>query len=214
MIRFWFTAWLCVFYCVKIVNSTHSLFLWCKMRISWLITRLLIGSLVFSCFASFFLLAVFPLEHENNKAANVTNMTQSKTLKDRIGPVRIFFYAVCSSSPIFVVLFCSIMVVASLCRHIYRMARTLQTKAHIKAATVVLSLLFLYVSFFVAQTLSTFVEVAENVKPFVSMVLIMYAPTQAAILIFSNPKLKQAFSQLLYRERSLEGQGKWALEIP
>ncbi|XP_077779621.1 taste receptor type 2 member 41-like [Podarcis muralis] len=32
--QFWLAAWLCILYCIKIVNSTHSLFLWCKLRIS------------------------------------------------------------------------------------------------------------------------------------------------------------------------------------
>nr|XP_020647086.1 taste receptor type 2 member 134-like [Pogona vitticeps] len=50
--QYTFTAWLCVFYCVKIVNSTQSLFLWWKLRISRLIPRLIVGSLIFSLSAA------------------------------------------------------------------------------------------------------------------------------------------------------------------
>ncbi|XP_060615857.2 taste receptor type 2 member 9-like [Anolis sagrei] len=208
--RFWFTAWLCVFYCIKIVNSTHAFFLWCKMRISWLIPRLLIGSLALSFFVSFISVRIFPIELQSNTTANATSITQVK-LKDYLGPFRLLFLIIGSGSPLIVVLFCSIMVIASLSRHVCRMASTtssfkdLQTEAHIKAVRIVIFLLFLYVSYFMAQTISLVAQVVDMERTFISVVMIMYSPAQAAVLIFTNPKLKQAFNQLLKRKKSLEG---------
>ncbi|XP_049749932.1 taste receptor type 2 member 16-like [Elephas maximus indicus] len=45
---FWFTSLLAVFYCVKVSSFTHPIFLWLKWRISRLVPRLLLGSLLVS----------------------------------------------------------------------------------------------------------------------------------------------------------------------
>ncbi|XP_067320892.1 taste receptor type 2 member 40-like [Anolis sagrei] len=196
--RFWFTAWLCVFYCIKIVNSTHALFLWCKMRISWLIPRLLIGSTTLSFFVYFLSIMTLPTDVQGNTTGNAT-----------MG-LRFLFLIIGSSSPLIVVLFCSIMVITSLSRHVCRMASTtssfqdLQTEAHIKAVRIVFFFLFLYVSNFVAHTLILVEDVVTREMIRALVVMIMYSPAQGAVLIFTNPKLRQALNLLLQRKNSLE----------
>ncbi|XP_062825436.1 taste receptor type 2 member 105-like [Anolis carolinensis] len=158
----------------------------------------------------YFWVKIFPTEFQSNTTGNVTSYTQVK-FKDYLGFFRLLFLIIGSSSPLIVVLFCSIMVIASLSRHVCRMASTtssfkdLQTEAHIKAVWIVLFLLFLYVSYFMAHTWSIVVEMATMEMTFASFVLITYSPAQAAVLIFTNPKLREAFNQLLQRKRSLEG---------
>ncbi|XP_060615861.1 taste receptor type 2 member 8-like [Anolis sagrei] len=205
MSRFWFTAWLCFFYCIKIVNSTHSLFLWCKLRILWLIPRFLAGSLFCSFLFSAFALQFTSRQIQSNIAVNVTNTTEVKTSKHTLNTFEAFFLAVGSGCPFLVVLLCSILVVASLCRHVCRITgkdihgRSLQTEVHIKAAWTVLSLLLLYISYYAAHTLSIIVTLGKDEGILAAMVRIVYPSAQASILLLVNPKLKQAATQVLQR---------------
>ncbi|KAG8515873.1 Taste receptor type 2 member 134 [Galemys pyrenaicus] len=47
-LTFWLTAWLAIFYCVKISIFSHPIFIWLKWRISRSVPRLLLSSLVIS----------------------------------------------------------------------------------------------------------------------------------------------------------------------
>ncbi|XP_042304577.1 taste receptor type 2 member 40-like [Sceloporus undulatus] len=208
MSRFWFTAWLCVFYCIKIMNNTQKFFLWCKLRISWLIPRFLVGSLVFSFIPSFLASRNIWIQLQKNTTKNFTNMTQRKELEHTLGALEIIFVVLGASGPLLVVLLCSILVVTSLCRHSYRRMdkesnlRSPQTEACIKAAGTVLSLLFLYASFYLTHTLSMVVDLRIKKNPhFITLVFIAYPPAQATILLLSNPKLKQAAAWMMQRRK-------------
>nr|XP_020644812.1 taste receptor type 2 member 4-like [Pogona vitticeps] len=205
MSRFWFTAWLCIFYCIKIMSSTHPLFIQCKLRISWLIPRLLVGSLLISIF-------IFPFRNvfvqtQMNITTNATNGIKEMAPYGFTLPLGGIFFVVASGCPLLVVLLCSILVVASLCKHIRRMTdkescfQGFQTEGHVKAARTVLSLLFIYISFYVAHTLSVTMDWADNGHIFVTIAMTMYSPAQAFILLMVNPKLKQAAARILERTR-------------
>ncbi|XP_034961907.1 taste receptor type 2 member 40-like [Zootoca vivipara] len=203
--RFCFTAWLCVFYCIKIVNSTHTFFLWCKLRISQLLPWLLVGSQVFSFFVSLITIPHISFQLQSNIATNTSNVTQGKKATQPPHSLQAFFLITATGCPLLVVLLCSIVIVASLCTHVCKMTgkgaslRSLQTKAHIRAARTVLSLLILYISFYVAHS----IIVLENIERITSVysvclaVILMYSPAQGAILLLANPKLKQAAIQML-----------------
>ncbi|XP_061473816.1 taste receptor type 2 member 1-like [Rhineura floridana] len=209
--RFWLTAWLCVFYCIKIVNSTQSLFLWCKLRISKLVPWLLVGSQVFSLVLSFFAMQNKHIQRQSNTAVNNTNVTQGKTQPDLASSFKVFFLITGSGCSLLVVLISSVVVVASLCRHVCKMSGkepnlwSLQTEAHIKAAGTVLSLLILYISFYVAHTLIVTADFEKIQKKFAllvcSAVMMMYSPAQAIILVLVNPKLKQTATRMLPRTK-------------
>ncbi|XP_061469399.1 taste receptor type 2 member 1-like [Rhineura floridana] len=207
--RFWLTAWLCVFYCIKIVNSTQSLFLWCKLRISQLVPWLLVGSQVFSLLVTIFAMQSLHTQTQSNRTNNTTNMTEGRT--EYASYFKIFFLITGTGCPFLLVLCCSIKVVASLCRHVSHLTsaesnlRSLQTEAHIKAAGAVLFLLILSIIFYVVQTLLiTDVYVEQNIFAYsvCIAVLLMYSPAQAAILMLVNPKLKQAAARMLPRAKT------------
>uniref|UniRef100_A0A8D0C5K6 Taste receptor type 2 n=1 Tax=Salvator merianae TaxID=96440 RepID=A0A8D0C5K6_SALMN len=169
--RYWLTAWLCVFYCVKILNSTHSFFLWWKMRISRLVPRFILGSCVVSFLASFFIALTISIQLQTNKTVNVTNITKAGKMEELSKNANIFFLIIGSTCPLLAVFICSVLVVASLCQHACKMTskgsnlRNLQTEAHVKAAWTVFSLLVLYISFYVAQALSSLEEYWLTLAP-------------------------------------------------
>uniref|UniRef100_A0A8D0BMG7 Taste receptor type 2 n=1 Tax=Salvator merianae TaxID=96440 RepID=A0A8D0BMG7_SALMN len=206
-IRYWLTAWLCVFYCIKILNSTHPFFLWWKMRISRLVLRLIAGSCVISFVASFFIALHIPKQFQSNETAIITNITQEENMGELWKGSRNFFFVIGSSCPLIIVFLCSVVVVVSLCRHICQMTSKgsnfmdLQTEAHVKAARTVLFLLALYISFYVTHTLNLVLNLQKDQISFqvCFIVMLMYSPVQAAILVLSNPKLKQTVSRMLAR---------------
>ncbi|XP_062977657.1 taste receptor type 2 member 1-like [Elgaria multicarinata webbii] len=205
--RFWLTALLCVFYCIKIVNSNNSLFLWCKMRISWLIPQLLMGSLVISMIVSIFSIRQTSIQSKSNTTANIRNVTQAKTLISFYTSSQQLVLSIYSGCPLLVVLLCSILVVASLCRHVCRMTskessfRNFQTEAHVRAAGTVLSLLILYLLLYLTENVAVLIYTDKNRFIYV-FVLLVYAPAQATILILVNPKLNQEATRMLTRTKS------------
>ncbi|XP_062977650.1 taste receptor type 2 member 1-like [Elgaria multicarinata webbii] len=205
--RFWLTALLCVFYCIKIVNSNHSVFLWCKMRISWLIPQLLVGSLVISMIVSIFSVQQGSIQSKSNTTANIRNVTQAKTLIPLSTFYKLLFLSIGSGCPLLVVLLCSILVVASLCRHVCRMTskessfRSLQAEAHVRAAGTVLSLLILYLLLYLTENATMLID-ADKYRFFYLFMVLVYAPAQATILILINPKLNQGATRMLTRTKS------------
>ncbi|XP_077780862.1 taste receptor type 2 member 40-like [Podarcis muralis] len=205
--RYWLLAWFCVFYCIKIVNGTHSLFLWCKLRISHLVPWLLAVSLAASLLFSVYAFHNISVQHQSTTTANVTNMTQGHSWLETGSSLQLFFLITGSSCPLLVTLLCSIMVVASLCRHIYNMTgkgasfRSRQTEAHIKAAGTVLSFLIIYVAFYMAHLLIVFRYFEKSEQRFgsimCSVVQVMCPSAHGILLVFVNPKLKQAATQIL-----------------
>lgn len=203
--RFWLNAWLCVFYCIKIVNCTHSLFLWCKQRISWLLPRILLASALISILSSVFAFQPVPVRLQSNTTVNTTDIVQEELEITVLSSYKIFFFIIGSSCPLLVVLICCIFIVASLYRHVCQMTgkestfRNPQTEAHFKAAGTVLFLLFIYLSSFVAQIWAVKIKSKENKIAFCvcAMVMMGYSLAQATVLVLVNPKLKQAVTLML-----------------
>nr|XP_008103320.1 PREDICTED: taste receptor type 2 member 9-like [Anolis carolinensis] len=203
--RFWNTAWISFFYCIKIVNSSCSFFLWCKLRISWLIPRLLLGSLAMSLAVFIFAFQNILIYHLNNGTTKEMDMSQGTIEVDYGASLKSFILFFGSACPLLVVLFCSILVVASLFRHICRMTgkeyslRSLQTKVHIKAAGTIIALLLLYVSFYTSQSLLLKANLRGFKLTLITLIKLSNGSMQAITLILGNPKLKQAATQMLQR---------------
>uniref|UniRef100_A0A803SWI6 Taste receptor type 2 n=1 Tax=Anolis carolinensis TaxID=28377 RepID=A0A803SWI6_ANOCA len=203
--RHWFTAWLIVFYCIKIVNSTHSLFLWCKLKISWLVPWLIAGSLVVSLFFALFKLYIILMKIQSNTTMIDIETNEEMSGYHTIGVHEILVLIVGSGSSLLIVLVCSILILASLCKHVYRLkckehhSRSIQTKAHVKASGTILFSLFLYISFYVVQTLVMTANVGKIEGTFLTIVVIAYPSAQACILLLVNRKFNQAATQILPR---------------
>uniref|UniRef100_A0A8D0EXN2 Taste receptor type 2 n=1 Tax=Strix occidentalis caurina TaxID=311401 RepID=A0A8D0EXN2_STROC len=187
----WFSTWLYVLYCVKIINVTQWLLLQIKLRISGMVPWLLLGSLVISSVTSLPLLWTTP----KNSTAHITDWNSSHLYLLLLYFVGCFF-------PLVLSVVTSALLITSLWKHTKKMQCYIDTfrdpliHVHLTAIKSIISFLILYLSSFVAQMLlilSTS-ESKDDVKVAVSLVVAgAYPSIHSIILIIVNSKLKLAF---------------------
>ncbi|KAM4790006.1 taste receptor type 2 member 40-like [Cyanocitta cristata] len=199
----WFSTWLYVLYCVKIVKVTHWLLLKIKRRIAGMIPWLLLGSLVISSMTSLPLLWITPSTYlcsstgncRENSTAHITNWDSSYLY------LLVLYFVGCFFPLVFSVV-TSALIITSLWKHRKTMQcytdtfRDAMIDVHLTAIKSIISFLILYISSFVAQILlilSTS-ESKDVVKVAISLVVAgAYPSMHSIILIIVNSKLKLAF---------------------
>ncbi|KAL8202804.1 UNVERIFIED_CONTAM: hypothetical protein K2H54_025739 [Gekko kuhli] len=170
-LSFWFTAWLSVFYCVKIVSFKRPLLLKMKLQFPALVRWLLLGSTVASLGAALLFQWAFMLVPHRRLATGSTNRTaglspasnctcnhvNARTIVVHMCPVyRVLVIILGCSVPLVVVVFSLVPVLCSLFRHTQKLEQTLSPshlEAHVKAAKAVLSFLLCYIVLFACETL-------------------------------------------------------------
>ncbi|XP_068251441.1 taste receptor type 2 member 40-like [Nyctibius grandis] len=202
----WFSTWLYVLYCVKIINVTQWLLLQIKLRITGIVPWLLLGSLVISSVTSLPLLWVTPSTYlcsstgncRENSTAHITDWDSSYLY------LLLLYFAGCFF-PLVLSVVTSALLITSLWKHTKKMQCYVDTfkdpliDVHLTAIKSIISFLILYVSSFVAQILlmlSTS-QSKDDVKVAVSLVVAgAYPSIHSVILIIVNSKLKLAFRML------------------
>ncbi|XP_033029703.1 taste receptor type 2 member 40-like [Lacerta agilis] len=218
-LSFWFTAWLSVFYCMKIVNFKQSFLLRVKLQFSSLVRWFLLGSVLASSGAT--LLVTWTFTTVFQASDNLSNQTflslpsdfnftddykkQKMILVHMTMPYKVLLVILGCSVPLVMVIASSVPVLNSLFRH----ARNLEHNAtifhnprlevHLNAAKSVLSLLVCYTSLFVCEIIIR-METFPNWTYQYFLCLIFQLATlvaQGLILVASNPKLKQSAAQII-----------------
>ncbi|KAM6099590.1 taste receptor type 2 member 40-like [Theristicus caerulescens] len=202
----WFSTWLYVLYCVKIINVTQWLLLQIKLRIAGMVPWLLLGSLVISSMTSLPLLWITPSTYlcsstgicRENSTAHITDWDSSHLYLLLLYFVGCFF-------PLVLSVVTSALLITSLWKHTKKMQCYVDTfrdpliDVHLTAIKSIISFLILYLSSFVAQILlilSTS-QSKDVVKVAVSLVVAgAYPSIHSIILILVNSKLKLAFRML------------------
>ncbi|XP_043823474.1 taste receptor type 2 member 41-like [Dromiciops gliroides] len=203
---FWFGTLLSVFFCVKIANFTHPIFLWLKWRVEGLVPWLLLGSLLISFIVTMlFFVGNNDLYQEFLKetfSGNITIYAFTKKLEIHYFlPLKLITLSVPCS--IFVV--STVLLITSLRRHTWRMqqsAHTTQdssTQAHTRALKCLVSFLVLYALSF----LSLIIDVAACSSfegnwywPW-QIVIYLGSFIHPFILILGNSQLGGTFRKLL-----------------
>ncbi|XP_010133328.1 PREDICTED: taste receptor type 2 member 40-like [Buceros rhinoceros silvestris] len=202
----WFSTWLHVLYCVKIIHVTQWLLLQMKLRIAEMVPWLLLGSLVVSSATSFPLLWNTPSSYlcsstgncRENSTAHITDWGSSHLHLLLLYLVGCFF-------PLVLSVVTSALLITSLSKHRKKMQcyadnfRDPLIDVHLTAIKSIISFLVLYLSSFAAQILlilSTS-QSKDVVKVAVSLVVVgAYPSIHSVILIIVNSKLKLAFRVL------------------
>ncbi|XP_071289954.1 taste receptor type 2 member 40-like [Agelaius tricolor] len=202
----WFSTWLYVLYCVKIINTTHWLLLQIKCRIAGMVPWLLFGSLVISSMTSLPLLWITPSTYLCSSTGNCRENSTAHVMDwDSSSLYLLVLYFVGCFFPLVLSVVTSALLITSLWKH----RKTMQCYAdtftdamidvHLNAIKSIISFLILYLSSFVAQILlilSTS-QSKDVVKVAVSLVVAgAYPSMHSIILIRVNSKLKLAFRNL------------------
>ncbi|NWS10257.1 TA2R7 protein, partial [Pachyramphus minor] len=196
--NFWFSACLCVFYCIKIANFGNSFFIYLKIKIDRMVPWLLLGSVLFSLLIGSVAYDVIDKALQNN--LNVT--CQGRIWKASLRLDQHFFpnyfiigfgYAASFSAVI-----CSaLLLLFSLWRHKRNMQtnsmKDLSMDAHIKAMKFILSFFIMYSIHFLSLILTIIYSMKNENDDIFLIYLIQNAfpGFHSLILIFSNPNLEK-----------------------
>ncbi|XP_033029712.1 taste receptor type 2 member 7-like [Lacerta agilis] len=205
-VNFWCATWLNIFYCVKVTNFPHHLFLWLKLRIDVLAPRLL-GMVIIALM----LFSVHPVivRFGNKKHCNLSetltwNASLSKVCHD---PLFIFrtlqLCSLCTSSTLSVV--ASMVLLISLWRHRRNLRKSgsvikdLSTQVYLSVMKSLLFSLLIDMTYFAALIIPVgdFFRYGTYGSLSFAMVLSAIPSAHTIILILSNPKLKEILFRIL-----------------
>ncbi|XP_064506770.1 taste receptor type 2 member 105-like [Pseudopipra pipra] len=200
----WFSASLCVFYCIKIANFRNSFFIYLKVKIDRIVPCLLLGSVLFSLVIG---IIVYNITDEV-LCKNLNFTSQERIWKTRISTEEQFFphyfiigfgYAILFTA----VIWSALLLLFSLWRHKRNMQtnsmKDLSMDAHIKAMKSILSFFIMYSINFICLILTLIYSIKnENAMMFLVFTYLYAFPgVHSLILIFSNPKLENTLLRIL-----------------
>ncbi|KAG6922015.1 taste receptor type 2 member 7-like [Chelydra serpentina] len=197
MVSLWCATWLSVFYSVKIANFTQPFFLWFKLRIAWLVPKLLLGSLMVSLVNS------IPLVWRKSPEGNTTFNDAKDIPYLFFMPMEVVVCAI----PFIIFLVSSILLLISQWKHTKKMKnnvtgfKDLSVEAHTNAMKSLLSFFILFIIYFV----SIIVILTDTIKfqnparlPY-EVLLSAYPSAHPIVLVLTNPKLKQLSMKILHQ---------------
>ncbi|NP_001001452.1 taste receptor type 2 member 143 [Mus musculus] len=197
---FWLTAWLAIFYCVKISSFSHPVLFWLKWRISQLVPRLLVVSLIIGGLSAV-------ISATGNFMANQMTISQGFHGNCTFGHMSLDFYryyylyhsVLMWFTPFFLFLVSVIVLMFSLYQHVEKMRGhrpgpwDLHTQAHTMALKSLTFFFIFYIFFFLALVISSTKRKSMQ-SYYWAREAIIYTGIflNSIILLFSNPKLRKA----------------------
>uniref|UniRef100_A0A670K464 Taste receptor type 2 n=1 Tax=Podarcis muralis TaxID=64176 RepID=A0A670K464_PODMU len=206
-VSLWCATWLDIFYCVKVTNFPHHLFLWLKLRIDVLVSRLLgmaiIALMLFSVPPTILFLKI--RSSLCNLSGTLTwNASLSEVCKDPLFAFRILqFCSMCMSFILSVT--ASVLFLISLWRHIRNLRKSgsaikdLSTQVYLNLMKSLLLSLFFGIMYFAALLIpmADFYMYGTNLQLVSDLVLSALLSAHSVILILSNAKLKVILVHIL-----------------
>ncbi|XP_068943108.1 taste receptor type 2 member 40-like [Petaurus breviceps papuanus] len=201
----WFAAWLSVFYCVKIANFTHPLFLRLRWRIAGLMPWLLCLSVFISFFCSLPLTKDIYNVYINTSIQASSSNTREKKYFTETNVVNLaIIYNLTIFIPLIMFICAATLLIISLKRHTLQMKSNAQgirnpsMEAHLGAIKAISFFLLLYIFNFVALML--YMANVLNTNSFGSVlcriIMAAYPAGHSILLIFGNPKLRRTWKKL------------------
>ncbi|XP_028568760.2 taste receptor type 2 member 104-like [Podarcis muralis] len=211
-VSLWCATWLNIFYCVKVTNFPHHLFLWLKLRIDVLGPRLF-GMVIIALM----LFSVHPtiLHFENKKACNLSGTLTWNSSLSMVCHNPFFVFRtlqLCSLCMSFILsVMASMVLLISLWRHRKNMKKSgsaikdLSTQVYLNVMKSLLFSLFFNVTYFVSLIIPMFSLYRNGTNgQLVSDIVLSAVPSAHTMsLILSNPKLKEILMHILHiRQRA------------
>ncbi|NWS97548.1 TA2R9 protein, partial [Mionectes macconnelli] len=200
----WFSACLCVFYCIKIANFRNRFFNYLKVKIDRMVPWLLLGSVLFS-------LVIGTIVYDVTDKALCKNLNftcqgciwkASIRIEEHFFPI-FFITGFGFVTSFMTVTFSALFLLFSLWRHKHNMQtnsmKDLSMDAHIKAMKSILSFLVMYSINFVFLILALiYLSRRQSYVNFLIPIFLCAFPGfHSLILIFSNPKLEKKMLGIL-----------------
>ncbi|CAI5796933.1 taste receptor type 2 member 7-like [Podarcis lilfordi] len=211
-VSLWCATWLNIFYCVKVTNFPHRLFLCLKLRINVLAPRLF--GMVIIALMLFFSVPSTILHFENKKACNLSgtlihNASLSKVCHDQFFVFRIL--QLCSLCMSFILsVTASMVLLISLWRHRKNLKKCgsvikdLSTQVYLNVIKSLLFSLLVDITCFASLLIPVvrFFRYGTSGQLLFEIVLSALPSAHTMILILSNPRLKEILMHILHIRRS------------
>ncbi|XP_053794636.1 taste receptor type 2 member 9-like [Vidua chalybeata] len=200
----WFSACLCVFYCIKIANFRNRFFIYLKVKIDRMVPWLLLGSEILALAMGIVIYDITKtLQSSNLTFTSKGNFWEARFTMDKHFFSSFFLVGFGYAASFMAVIFSAVFLLFSLWRHKHNMQtnsmKDLSMDAHIRAMKSILSFLVMYSINFVCLILTLIYSMRnENTMTLlISIYLCAYPGIHSLILIFSNPKLEKALLKIL-----------------
>ncbi|XP_044160568.1 taste receptor type 2 member 40-like [Bufo gargarizans] len=199
----WLTAWLCLYFFAKIIHFKSSYLVKLKLTIDVAVPWLIVFSEVVAFSSSLPLVwTIFRSLPLNSTSHNQTRPVVSFHINSMYN---VFVLGFSSNSCFVIVLVSTICIVWSLCRHTYRMKKTMSSeeyfriRTHRRAAQTVVSLLLIYITFYVTYILmmSFFSSYNMSIYYWITVwVALSTSPAMSMVFILGNSKLRLVFDKI------------------
>ncbi|XP_043847158.1 taste receptor type 2 member 7-like [Dromiciops gliroides] len=197
----WFATCLTIFYCLKIANFSHPLFLWLKWRINKVILIILLASFFLSVLISLPITEKFNEDFRGkiNRKCKKNNTSNFKVTKSEYFATQTLLN-LGALFPLTVSLISFFLLILSLWKHTRKIklnamdARDPSTEIHLRAMKAIISFLILFVIYCVAFLIATssyFFPQSELAVIFGEIIAAIYPSGHSFILILGNIKLRQ-----------------------
>ncbi|XP_027562752.1 taste receptor type 2 member 9-like [Neopelma chrysocephalum] len=200
----WFSASLCVFYCIKIANFRNNFFIYLKVKIDSIVPWLMLGSVLFSLVIGTTVYNIMDKALSNN--LNFTSQGRISKASIRIDQHFLLYYFIIGFgfvTSFTAVILSALLLLFSLWRHKHNMQtnsmKDLSMDAHIKAMKSILSFFIMYSINFICLIL-TLIYTMKNESDVIFLIyLIQYTfpGLHSLVLIFSNPNLEKRLRGIL-----------------
>ncbi|XP_075421246.1 taste receptor type 2 member 7-like [Ascaphus truei] len=206
-LSFWLTAWLCVYYCIKISNFMHRLFFRVKLWVSSVLQKLLlmsaVGSFIISVPSLWLCRQLDPQENSTySLTANcsaVSETTNYYISNITIVPTLVTAAVLGCCLPFLLSLTSIGLTLTSLWGHVWRMKQKTsdvsipRLQVHSRAARNMILLVVLSMSMFLSQIYPLFFNNdPKEILSYICLYTLMCYPTaQAFLLILGNTKLRR-----------------------
>ncbi|XP_071598599.1 taste receptor type 2 member 9-like [Heliangelus exortis] len=200
----WVSAFLFVFYCIKIANFRHTFFIYLKVRVDRIVPWLMLTSVLVSLSYGIYVYEV--MDEVICEKSNCT--TPGNFWKQRMGISQyiftLFFLSGFAYATAFIAVISSaLLLLFSLWKHKCKMqtksGKNVSVDAHIKAVKSIISFLLIYSINFVCLILSLIYRIkrGSGVPYFISLLQHAFPAVHSIILVFSNPKLEKTLLRTL-----------------
>ncbi|XP_030303722.1 taste receptor type 2 member 9-like [Calypte anna] len=200
----WVSAFLSVFYCIKIANFQHTFFIYLKMRIDRIVPWLMLASVLVSLVISFLIYGIADEALNNNHNSTAPGNIWKLNIKMDRRFFPIFFISGFEYVAAFIAVISSaLLLLFSLWRHKHKMqaksGKNVSVDAHIKAMKSILSFLLIYSIHFICAIMELIyaTKKATAVMIVISLFKHSFPSIYSLILIFSNPKLEETLIRTL-----------------